>query len=100
MALIERLTHFATPRIPVHTFMAACGELSRGQLTIEQITAALGMDPATEAEWLTFALRFTTGTPVARLAAAIETHDVLLLAEYRAGPYDTAAKVRTRLGLG
>lgn len=50
MGLLERLTHEETPHVSVHGFMAALGELERGQMTRAQVLAAFNVQPAEEAD--------------------------------------------------
>lgn len=106
MGLYERLigVDADNPKIPVHGFSSVLGEFARGNLTGQQaqdaITvfsgAPLTAGEVTEAQAL---LATVTGTAPAKLARAKEIDDVLILAEHRVAQYDTAAEVKTRLGV-
>lgn len=103
MALIERLMELETPKIPIHTFYAAQHERIEGQVTRNQIVAFFGMDAAAAAEYDALAALAPTGTQAAAVAAKAmfisRVHAVFMLAAARVPGYDTAAAVRTKLGL-
>lgn len=98
MALYERLMGIETPKLSPHHLMAVLAEVQRGTMTGAQASAFLGLDTDERSEATTLFGTFT-GNVAQKLARALEVHDVLLLAEGRRAPYDTAAAVRTRLGV-
>lgn len=102
MALVERLMGIEEPRIPVHQFFAAVGEVVQGNITGAQVKSFLNMDAAAQAEW--DAMAATQPGPVANKAVWVShIHAVFLLAEtWETGPipgYSTPAEVRTKLGI-
>lgn len=106
MALYDRLIGIDAdnPKIPVHGFSAVLGEFARGALTGAQAQAGIELfsgAPLTAAEVVEAQalLATVTGTAPAKLARAKEIDDVLMLAEHRLAQYDTAAEVKTRLGV-
>lgn len=52
MGLYERLLHQESPRIPVHTFMAAVGDWERGQLTNQQVVDLFALTAGEQTEAL------------------------------------------------
>ena len=114
--LIERLMGIVEPRIPEHEFQAIAAEWARGQITGSQANAAivacsarffgdpsapLTADDITEAQALlaTIPSGGTTENKVDRALRQVLIDQVLMMASIRLPPYDTAAAVRTRLGL-
>ncbi len=93
-----RLPSGTSFRIGTHPFMAALGELERGQVTKAQVVAAFDMDATTEAD-LDAIISLVLGMSFQdRKNFRMELHDVLILSE--AGiAYTTRAQLRTRLGL-
>lgn len=97
-------------KLPVHQFQAASAEWSRGNMTGAQATAALELNAAEQTEATALVATVTnipiTGTAVQiadgrarRALRMLEIDQVLLLAEARVAPLNTAALVRTRLGI-
>lgn len=103
MALVERLMGLEEPKIPVHDFFAAQGEVIAGRLTIAQIKTFLNMDAAAQAEYDVLAATAPTGstaTATANKAIFIEKiHGVFILAENFYPGYDTPTAVRSKLGI-
>jgi hypothetical protein len=103
MALVERLMGLESPKIPVHDFMAAAQEIVAGRLTIAQVKTALNLDAAAQAEFDTLAATAPTGTTATALANKAlwvhSMHAVFVLAEGGYTGYNTAAAVRTKLGI-
>jgi hypothetical protein len=103
MALVERLMGLEQPKIPVHDFFAAGHELVMGRLTVAQIKTALGMDAAAQAEFDSLVALAPSGTSAlatAQKAQYVESlHSVFILAEGGYAGYNTAAGVRSKLGL-
>lgn len=103
MALVERLMGLEEPKIPVHDFFAAAGEIVDGFLTAAQVKTALGLDAAASTEFDALAATAPTGstaTALANKALWVERmHRVFILAEAGYSPYDTPAEVRNRLGI-
>jgi hypothetical protein len=86
-------------RIGAHSFMAAMGELKRGQITQAQIISQLGLDASAQTD-LQALVDHVSGLPnnQSRENYRMELHDVLLLAG--AGwAYTTRSALRTRLGI-
>lgn len=96
MGLFERLMGLEEPKIPVHQFQAMMAERSRGKVTDEQIIDAFNLSAAEQVEM--GKTRDRTLAPVSPLMTS-EVDDVLLLAEMLIPPYNTAAAVKTRLGV-
>ncbi len=86
-------------KISIHGFMAALGELKRGQVTKAQVVAAFDLDASAETD-LDALIAKVQGLPnnQARENFRMELHDVLLLAEGDLA-YTTRAALRTRLGV-
>jgi hypothetical protein len=103
MALVERLMGLEAPKIPVHDFFAAAGEIIDGQLTATQVKTALGLDAAASTEFDLLAATAPTGTSATALANKAlwleRMHRVFILAEGDYQGYHTAQAVRTRLGI-
>jgi hypothetical protein len=103
MALVERLMHVETPRIPVHYFFAANHERIEGALTRAEILAMFGLDAAATTEYDALAALAPTGTNALQTALKAmfvsRVHAVFMLAEGRMPGYDTPAAVRAKLGL-
>jgi hypothetical protein len=103
MALVERLMGLEEPKIPVHDFFAAQGEVIAGRLTLAQVKTFLEMDAASQAEYDTLAATAPTGataTAIANKAIFIEKiHGVFILAEKQYPGYSTPAEVRAKLGI-
>lgn len=103
MALVERLMGLEEPKIPVHDFFAAGHELVMGRLTVAQIKTALNMDASAQTEFDALVALAPTGTAalaVAQKAQFVESlHSVFILAESGYAGYNTAANVRSKLGL-
>jgi hypothetical protein len=91
------------PKIPVHDFFAAGHEVVMGRLTVAQVKTALDMDATAEAEFdAIVALTPSGGSALATAQKAqfVESmHSVFILAEGRYATYNTAAAVRTKLGI-
>lgn len=94
MGIYERLLRLQEPRIPVHQFIAACAEVSRGNMSNVQARTALNLSAAEGTEANALIARVTSAA-----LSRVEIHDVLLLAETRTPPFDTVAAVKTRLGV-
>lgn len=109
MALIERLMGLEEPKIPIHQFQSLCAEWARGNITGAQaqaaITALTGtpLDGAAQTEAAALVATVPTGVTTdnkADRALRLQIIDqVLLIADSRIPPYDTAAAVRARLGI-
>jgi hypothetical protein len=103
MALVERLMGLESPKIPVHDFFAAQSEVIRGALTVAQVKTALGMDASAQTEYdalVALAPTGSTATALANKALFIEQiHSIFILAEGGYTGYNTAAAVRTKLGI-
>jgi len=106
MGLYERLLGVDpdNPKIPIHGFASTMAEVARGQLTGAQAQTAIGQFSgapltAAEAAEATTLLNTITGTGTAKLARAKEIDDTLILGEHRVVQYDTAAELKTRLGV-
>jgi len=109
MALIERLMGLESPRIPEHEFQSIASEWATGNITGAQAQAAItaltgvALDAAgiTEAQALvnTVPTGSTATNKADRALRMFEIDHVLLIAHSRTPPYDTAAAVRTRLGI-
>lgn len=104
MGLYDRIMGLGGDKIPVHQFQSTLAEFARGRLTGERAQAVinassgspLSASEITEAQTL---LATVTGTASAKLARAKEIDDVLILAESQLPGYETAAAVKTRLGV-
>lgn len=106
MGLYERLlgVDATNPKISIHGFSSMMGEFARGALTgaqaqagVEVISGApLTAGEVTEAQTL---LGTITGTATQKLLRAKEIDDVLILGEHGVVQYDTAAELKTRLGV-
>jgi hypothetical protein len=94
MGLYERLLRLEDPPIPVHQFIAAAAEVSRGTMTNLQARTALNLSGAEGTEANALIARVTSAA-----LSRVEIHDVLLLAELRIPPFNTVAAVKTRLGV-
>jgi hypothetical protein len=116
MALIERLMGLEEPRIPIHQFQAIAAEWARGNMTGAQAQDAIAtcsqrfpgdplapLDSAAVAEAQALVNTVPTGSTTENKAdRAIRwfvIDQVLLIASQATPPYDTAAAVRTRLGI-
>lgn len=110
MALIERLMGLEQPKISVHLFQSLAAEWAQGSITGTQANAAIAaqsggvpLDAAAIAEATALVATVPTGTTSAlkadRALKLLDIDHVLLIAESRIPPYDTAAAVRTRLGI-
>jgi hypothetical protein len=110
-SLYERLMglHPTRPKIPVHQFQSLAAEWARGQITGVQANAAIlqcsgvGLDATEQLEAQALVDTVPVGTTAdlkADRALRVQVIDqVLLLADQGLPPYDTAAAVRTRLGV-
>ena len=109
MGLYERLLNQESPRIPVHAFQAVAAEWARSELTgaqanavIEALTGA-PLDPTAQAEAQALVAAVPTGSTATNKAdRALRIHEIdqiLLLADAQAPGYDTAAALKTRLGV-
>jgi hypothetical protein len=103
MGLVDRLYHTTQDpavggKIGVHAFMAAMGELERGEVTRAQIVTAFNLSAEDETE-LDALISAGQAMPAAeRFKFSQALHDVLLLGE--AGyHYTTKAELRTRFGI-
>jgi len=94
MGLYERLLRVEEPKIPVHAFMAAMGELKRGRVTAPVLAAVFELDAGAQVEAATLFARFNNGSPL----TSVELHEVLLLAETGLA-YGTVQSLKTRLGV-
>ncbi len=111
MGLYERILGIdaTNPKVPIHQLQAAMAEWARGNITGAQanaiIAAASGapLTPAevTEATTLvgTVPTGGTTANQAARALRLLEIDQVLLIADLKAPPYDTAQAIKTRLGV-
>jgi hypothetical protein len=110
-SLYERLLglHSDRPKIPVHPFRATMAEWRRGRLTANQASdvilhqAGVSLDAMERTEVQDLIATVPGGTTTANVAARvdrlIEIDDVLLLLDAGSPLYDTAALIRTRLGV-
>lgn len=94
MSLYARLLDLEEPKLPVHQFMAAMGELKRGHVTAPVLAAAFNLDAGEQTEAATLFARFNDLTPL----TSLELHEVLLLAETGLA-YGTVASLKNRLGV-
>lgn len=94
MALYDRLLG-TVPKIPVHQFAAALGEIKRGRVTALQVATSFGLDAGEQTEAATLFARFND--LVDPLTSA-ELHEVLLLAE-QGRAYGTVTSLKNRLGV-
>jgi hypothetical protein len=98
MALVERLMGLTPtvngPRIPVHEFQALAAQWSKGNITGAQAQAAVTFVSGQ-------GLNAVTSLPAAvdRFARMQNVDQVLLLASSQCPPFDTAAAVRSALGI-
>ena len=110
MPLIERLMGLEAPKVPVHLFQSVAAEWATGNMTGTQanacIAAASGgvpLDAAAIAEAQALVNTVPTGATATnkadRALRLLDIDHVLLIADSRHPPYDTAAAVRTRLGI-
>ena len=102
MALIERLIRDTSEPvsrwIPVHAFFAAASEIERGALTTTQVKNFWAMTAPDIVDFDAM-VALVTGAAAAKLAVIQRLHAVFLLAEGRYPGYDTAANVRSKLGI-
>jgi hypothetical protein len=104
VGLYERLIGTEDFKIPVHQFQATLAEFGRNRLTSQQAQTVIAsisgapLDATATSEAQTL-LATVTGSATARLARVTEIDHVLMLAESRVPGYDTAAAVKTRLGV-
>jgi hypothetical protein len=105
MPLYERLMGLEDGKPPIHSFQATLGEFARNRINGTQAQAIIAHSAegipltageVTEAQAL---LATVTGSASARLARVAEIDHVLMLAERLAPGYDTAAAIRSRLGV-
>lgn len=103
MALVERLMGLESPKIPVHAFFAAAQEIIAGRLTTTQVKNFLNMDASAQTEFDAIAATAPTGSTATALANKAlwvhGIHSIFVLAEDRIPGYDTAANVRSKLGI-
>lgn len=111
MALYDRLLGVdpVGAKIPVHAFQAIVAQWAKGGMTLAQARAGViqvsgvALTPAEEAEVQTLVNSVPTGSTTANQAARAlrmaEIDQVLLLADSRIPPFDTAAGIRARLGV-
>ena len=102
MALIERLMHDTseptTRWLSVHAFFAAASEIERGALTSAQVKTAMAMTAPDNVDFDAL-VALVTGAAATRLAVIQRMHAVFILAEDRYAGYNTAAAVRSKLGI-
>jgi hypothetical protein len=109
MGLYERLLGIELPKIPIHQFQSIVAEYARGRITgtqandlIEEMTG-VRLDAGAAIEIQTLVDTFPVGTTALITAnRAIRTHEVdqvLLLADKKLAGYNTAALLKTRLGV-
>jgi hypothetical protein len=104
VGLYERLIGTEDFKIPVHQFQATLAEFGRNRLNSAQAQSAIEfmsgapLDATATSEAQTL-LGTVTGSATARLARVTEIDHVLMLAEKRVPGYDTAALLKTRLGV-
>lgn len=60
MSLYTRLIGLESPKIPVHQFMAALGEIERGKLTEGNVSAAFGLSAGEQTELASLVTRIRT----------------------------------------
>jgi hypothetical protein len=94
VGLYERLLGLSEPKLPVHQFTAAMGEVRRGKVSPATVAAAFQLDAAEQAETGTLSARFNDAPPL----TSVELHEVLCLAE-QGRAYGTVATLKTRLGV-
>jgi hypothetical protein len=104
VGLYDRLIGTESPKIPVHQFQATLGEFARNRMNGAQAQAAIEfvsgapLDQTATAEAQTL-LGTVSGSATARLARVTEIDHVLMLAEVGVSGYNTAALLKTRLGV-
>jgi hypothetical protein len=103
VALVERL--MGAPfeldharKIAVHEFAAAAYEVAFGPRTVAQIKQYYAMTPEDAAEFDALIAQ-VSGTDAVKHRIIFQFEQVFILAEMRAGFYDTPALVRSRLGI-
>lgn len=95
----------AEPKMPVHQFQAILSLWARAEITGTEArdAAAFVSGPLDTAEVAEAQALVATVTSLAagdaRTSRAKRIDEILLLAESRCPPYDTAARVRTALGV-
>lgn len=114
--LYERILgmHPTKPKIGVHALEAIIAEQRRGALTVAQADGILATeyggglgagvgDEAGRQEVVDLLATIPTGTTTTnrldRLERILQIEQVFLLADLRLAPYDTAAALRTRMGV-
>ena len=94
MGLFERIKgEGQDPKISIHSFVAAMAEIRRGQMTLGQAQTLFVLDAGEQTEALAVLNALNALTFTER-----ELKDVLYMVESEHDPYDTVAKVKTRLG--
>lgn len=95
MALYERFAGTAegVDNISAHMFMAALGEVQRGEMSNAQAVAAFNLDAQEQTEALAILDKMNVGG-----LTRVMLHDVLLLTADHIAPYDDEAAVKARLG--
>ena len=91
MGIYERMAGAEAPRLQVHTFTSACGEIARGGINGTNAANRMNLTTAERQEATTLFNRVTGGQVTPQM-----TIDVLLLLEV--GFY-TVAEAKTRLGV-
>lgn len=103
MGLYERIQGSEAPKIAVHTFVSCMQEYMLGNMTGAQASTALGLSAGEQTEATALRDRLlqesSTSSNLARRLKALEFHNVLILLEVGAAPFNTVAAVKTRLGV-
>lgn len=60
MGLYERLTGVERPRVPIHAFMAALGEIERGKMTEQEVATAFNLSAGEQIEATALVARIVT----------------------------------------
>ena len=92
MGFYQRLLRTEEPRIALHAFAAACGELTRLKLTRADLLATFQVTVAEETDFDAVRLRLSILSPS-------ELHEVLLLVDVGMEGYDTEVALKAKLGI-
>jgi len=95
MALIDRLTGAAEPKIPVHQFWAGMVELSHGEITVAQFKTYFNLtgDDATDFNWLVAKYQAS-----ANKAEFVELmHAIFMLSEMDTPGYTSESDITARI---
>ncbi len=95
MALLNRLRGTEEPKLPVHQFQAALSEWQEGGMTRAQVLTAFSITSAEEAQLDQVKALYQNAVDRTRFRKVFD--NVLLLAEINTVPYETGAKILSRL---